>query len=223
MQFDQFAGNYKQLLDRAIALSGENSEYFAQYKARYLAHVLPGDFSGKVLDFGCGVGLLSRFLKQHLPAAQVDGFDVSRDSLNRVDLALSTKGLFTSDMDLLARNYDLIVVANVMHHIPAKQREMIVQDLASRLAPLGKLAIFEHNPANPVTRWTVDRCPFDKDVVLLARSEISKYLEKAQLRLIRRDYIVFMPRILSWLRLLEPWLAWLPLGAQYALIGEKHA
>jgi len=32
-----------------------------------------------------------------------------------------------------------------------------------------------------------------------------------------------MPRILSWLRLLEPWLAWLPLGAQYALIGEKHA
>ena len=69
----------------------------------------------------------------------------------------------------------------------------------------------------------MDRCPFDKDVVLLARSEISQYVEKAQLRLIRRDYIVFMPRILSWLRLLEPWLAWLPLGAQYALIGEKHA
>jgi len=223
MQFDQFAGNYKQLLDRTIALSGETSEYFAEYKARYLAHVLPHDFSGKVLDFGCGVGLLSGFLKQHLPAARVDGFDVSRDSINRVDLALSTQGLFTSDMDLLARNYDLIVVANVMHHIPATQRELIVQDLASRLAPCGKLAIFEHNPANPVTRWTVDRCPFDKDVVLLARSEISQYVEKAQLRLIRRDYIVFMPRILSWLRLLEPWLAWLPLGAQYALIGEKHA
>src|SRR5712691_4817153 len=208
MQFDQFAGNYKQLLDRTIALSGETSEYFAEYKARYLAHVLSHDFSGKVLDFGCGVGLLSGFLKQHLPAAQVDGFDLSRDSINRVDLALSTKGLFTSDMDLLARNYDLIVVDNVMHHIPATQRELTVQDLASRLAPRGKLAIFEHNPANPVTRRVVDRCPFDKDVTLLRPAEASHYVRKARLRLVRSDYIVFMPRLLSRLRRLEPWLAW---------------
>src|SRR5437879_12535885 len=141
MQFDQFAGNYKELLDRTIALPGETSEYFAEYKARYLAHVLSRDFSGKALDFGCGVGLLSRFLKHHLPAAQVDGFDVSRDSINRVDLALSTQGLFTSDMDLLARNYDLIVVANVMHHIPAAQRELIGPELASRIAPRGKRAV----------------------------------------------------------------------------------
>jgi hypothetical protein len=31
-----------------------------------------------------------------------------------------------------------------------------------------------------------------------------------------------MPHFLCWLRGLEPWLASLPFGAQYVLLGEKH-
>jgi hypothetical protein len=41
--------------------------------------------------------------------------------------------------------------------------------------------------------------------------------------LMRRDYIVFMPRFLAFLRPLEPWLTWLPMGAQYVVLAEKHA
>jgi len=52
MQFDQFADNYQQVLDRAVAASGENSAYFATYKARYLTRVLSQSFSGVALDFG---------------------------------------------------------------------------------------------------------------------------------------------------------------------------
>ncbi len=222
MHFDQFAGDYKQILDETLAISGEDSAYFAEYKARYLARILSRDFSGKVLDFGCGIGLLSGFLKQHLPKSRIDGFDVSRESLDRVHSALVEQGLFTSNSDLLAGDYDLIVLANVMHHIVVAQRQMVIEDIAGHLAPHGKLAIFEHNPANPVTRRVVDRCPFDKHVTLLAPSETSQYLRKARLRLVRTDYIVFMPRLLSCLRPLERCLAWLPLGAQYALSGEKH-
>lgn len=223
MHFDQFAGNYKSVLDQSIALSGEDSSYFAEYKALYLARIVGSSFSGKILDFGCGVGLLSGFLKKHLPAARLNGFDVSRESIARIDPSLTANGVFTSEMAHLTCDYDLVVVANVMHHVPPDHRVKTISDLESRLAPNGKLAVIEHNPANPLTRRAVDRCPFDDDAILLPPRESEKLIRDAGMKILRRDYIVFMPRALSWLRPLEPTLAWLPLGAQYAVLGQKHA
>lgn len=223
MHFDQFAEDYERILDRTVAVSGEDSAYFAEYKARYLGRLLGASFSGKALEFGCGVGRLSGFIKKFLPTIQLDGFDVSGDSIRRIDSSLSSQGVFTCDSANLARDYGLIVMANVMHHIPVEQRKGVTQSLADRMASGGTLVIFEHNPANPVTRWVVERCAFDADAKLLTPSEISSYLRAARLQLARRDFIVFMPRLLAWLRPLEPWLAELPLGAQYVMVANKHA
>jgi SAM-dependent methyltransferase len=222
MHFDRFAGDYKQVLDQSLAVSGQDSSYFAEYKARYLRRLLSPNFSGKVLDFGCGVGLLSGFLKKHLPAIQLDGFDVSQDSIREVDPILAAQGSFTCDWSQLARDYQLIVIANVMHHIPSQQRKDVIQELADRLKPGGSLAIFEHNPANPITRWVVEHCPFDDDAILLPTPETRGYVNDAQLSLKKRDYIVFLPHFLAWLRPLEPWLSWLPMGAQYVMVAEKN-
>jgi hypothetical protein len=84
------------------------------------------------------------------------------------------------------------------------------------------LSVFEHNPANPITRRVVEQCPFDEDAVLLYPAEVKRYLTHVNLRLLRHDYIVFMPRALAWLRPLEPALAWLPAGAQYAVLAGKN-
>ena len=222
MDFDRFAEDYSHVLDRSLSMSGEDSTYFAEYKALYLRRLLGESFAGKVLDFGCGVGLLARFLKTHLPAAHIDGFDVSQDSIAKVLPALSSTGLFTSSLQDLAKDYDLIVVANVMHHIPPERRADIVQNLAERLRVGGLLSIFEHNPGNPITRWVVEHCPFDDDAVLLPPWETVGRIETAGLRLKRRDYIVFMPGFLQWLRPLESSLRWLPMGAQYVVVAEKH-
>jgi SAM-dependent methyltransferase len=222
MHFDQFAGDYKQVLDSNVAVTGEDSSYFAEYKAKYMARVAGHEFRGRVLDFGCGVGLLSGFLKKHLPQATVDGFDVSRESLGRVDPQLLAQGRFTNEMAKLASGYDMIVTANVMHHIRPEERAGTMSKLAGLLARDGRLAIFEHNPANPVTRWAVERCPFDKDAILLPPVETVAYFKQTDLEILRRDYIVFMPRMLAWLRPLEPALAWLPLGAQYVVLGAKR-
>jgi 2-polyprenyl-3-methyl-5-hydroxy-6-metoxy-1,4-benzoquinol methylase len=221
MHFDQFATDYKQLLDKNVALSGEGSEYFAEYKARYLARRLSPNFNGKVLDFGCGVGLLSRSLKKHLPATKLDGYDVSCASLSCIERELTSEGTFTSDFARLRNDYDLIVVANVLHHVPVAERKTTIHALADRLAAGGQFAVFEHNPVNPATRWAVGQCAFDKDAVLLPMREAVAYLETAKVRIARRDYIVFMPRALAWFRKFEPWLAPVPLGAQYVLLGEK--
>lgn len=223
MEFDQFAGEYEKILDQSLAFSGEDSSYFADYKAAYLARVLPKPFAGRILDFGCGVGMLAQSLKKHLPSARLDGYDVSPESIRRVDAGLTAGGAFTSDLKSLEPGYDLIVTANVMHHIEPGERQQTIFNLSDLLSPSGKLAVFEHNPANPATRWMVERCPFDKDVVLLPPKETLAYFGAARLDILRHDYIVFMPRFLAWFRPMEPWLAWLPLGAQYAVLGGKRA
>jgi len=222
MHFDRFAGDYKQVLDQSLAVSGQDSNYFAEYKARYLRRLFSPDFSGKVLDFGCGIGLLSGFLKKHLPAIQLDGFDVSEDCILKVEPALAAEGIFTCDSSCLRRDYQLIVIANVMHHIPPQQRMEVIHELADRLRTGGSLAIFEHNPANPVTRWVVEHCAFDEDAILLPPAETRRHVNDAQLSLKRRDYIVFLPHFLARLRRLEPWFFWLPIGAQYVMVAEKN-
>jgi 2-polyprenyl-3-methyl-5-hydroxy-6-metoxy-1,4-benzoquinol methylase len=221
MHFDHFAGNYKNLLDRSLAITGETSEYFADYKARYIARTVGTQFSGKVLDFGCGIGMLSRFIRAYLPASGLDGYDVSTASVAMVDRALATQGVFTSNLEGLARDYGIVVLANVLHHVVIQARLEVILETVDRLAPRGRLMLFEHNPANPLTRWVVNQCAFDNDAVLLWPSEASEYLVRAKLRLVRRDYIVFLPRMFSWFRRFEPAFSWVPLGAQYVLVGEK--
>jgi SAM-dependent methyltransferase len=222
MDFNRFAEDYTHVLDRSLAMSGGDSSYFAEYKALYLRRMLGPSFAGKILDFGCGVGLVAHYIRKHLTAARIDGFDVSEESIAKVDYALSEQGLFTSTLHELAQDYDLIVVAMVMHHIVPEQRPEVLQSLTSRLSCGGLLSIFEHNPGNPMTRWVVEHCPFDDDAVLLPVRETAERLQAAGLRLKRRDYIVFVPPFLQWLRPVESSLAWLPLGAQYVITAAKY-
>lgn len=219
--FDEFADSYQALLDKSIAITGESGDYFAAIKARYAASVLGAEFAGSLLDFGCGIGLLSRALAKQFPTAQRDGFDLSRQSIAAIDPALARSGLFTSDEHDLRAEYDAIIVANVMHHVPVAERRTVVQSLANRLSPAGRLFIFEHNPANPLTRRAVDRCEFDADAVLLPSREARGYFAPAGMTVVQRDYIVFFPRGLKALRWLEPRLTWCPLGAQYVVVGKR--
>lgn len=219
--FDKYAASYRVLLDNSIAITGESGDYFAGVKAQYAALVLGAGFAGRVLDFGCGIGLLSRALAKQFPAARRDGFDPSSQSIAAIDPELRRSGRFTSDINELSRDYDAIVVANVMHHVPENDRRALVHSLAKRLSPEGRLFIFEHNPVNPLTRRAVDRCEFDVDAVLLPSREAIGYLAPAALALVQRHYIVFFPRWLKALRRLESSLKWCPLGAQYVVVGKR--
>jgi len=220
-EFDQFASNYKAVLDRSIELGGESSEYFTEYKAAYIDRLLGRGERRKILDFGCGVGALSSSLARIRPADEIHGYDVSSESLDQVEPAVRAHGVFTSTLDELHRDYDLIVVSNVMHHIPVAERRATIGDLADRLRPQGRLLVSEHNPLNPLTRWVVAHCEFDDDAVLLWPGEVKLYIEAAALRDPRRDYILFFPHLFSALRRFEPLLAWCPAGAQYAFSAVR--
>lgn len=217
-EFDGVASNYEQLINENVRITGESSKYFVTYKARCIAREIAPAAGSRLLDYGCGIGLLSKCLKQEVPGVQVDGFDLSQESLEHIDKALLKQGIFTSKESEVGQAYDMIVLSNVLHHVKPMERAELVQRVAARLAEGGKLVVFEHNPYNPLTRWAVSQCPFDGDAVLLPQGETQNYLRKAGLQ-VRRDYIVFFPRWLRWLRPLEPRLRSVPFGAQYVVIG----
>jgi 2-polyprenyl-3-methyl-5-hydroxy-6-metoxy-1,4-benzoquinol methylase len=215
--FDAYAGNYQQLLNDSVRIAGEPVEYFAALKARYLQRSFGERFTGNILDYGCGVGMLSRFLVEAFPGARVDGFDPSGGCIAQIPPAVTRRGSFTANLGELRGEYDLVVLANVVHHIPVEDRQDVISAIASRMARGGRLFIFEHNPLNPLTRRSVRLCPFDADAVLLRPPELRRYMTRAGLSVETRDYIVFFPRVLKWLRPLESALQWCALGAQYVI------
>jgi hypothetical protein len=99
----------------------------------------------------------------------------------------------------------------------------VVSLVASKLAPGGRLFVFEHNPYNPLTRRAVRDCPFDDDAILLPPGEVRGLLQRAALAGVRQDFVLFFPRSLARLRPLEPWLRWCPLGAQTLTVGAARA
>ena len=221
--FDRCASDYQRHVDRSVLISGEGSEYYAEYKSRYLAEMMPVGFRGKILDFGCGVGLLARCIRQTFPDAELHGYDESVEMVpHAAKHATAARSRFTADANALDHDYDLIIVANVLHHIDRDRRTEIVRQLAGRLRPAGRMAVFEHNWINPLTRWAVSRCPFDRGVRLLAPAEAKHHLQSAGLRAHRVEYIVFFPRAMRAFRPLEARLRWCALGAQYVAIGARE-
>ena len=219
--FDSFAANYQELVTENIRITGETSDYFAAYKAKYIARKIALRQGSRILDYGCGVGLLAEHLMKVLPGGQVDGFDVSQESIGRVSEHLRVQGTFTTNLDALDRTYELIVLSNVLHHVTPADRQDLICKAGSRLALGGKLVIFEHNPINPLTRWAVSQCPFDEDAILLPNRETREYFSRGELQLLWRDYIVFFPRWVKWFRPFEPFLQWCPVGAQYAVVAHR--
>jgi 2-polyprenyl-3-methyl-5-hydroxy-6-metoxy-1,4-benzoquinol methylase len=222
VEFDAFASSYQEHLDQSVRLSGEAADYFAAYKASYVVRKL-APRGGKLLDYGCGIGLLAASLKKRLPQMRIDGFDISQESVDRIAAGLRRQGTFTSDVRAVERSYDVIVLSNVLHHVRPEERVKLIVETTARLAENGKLVIFEHNPMNPLTRWAVSHCEFDRNAVLLNVGEAFHTLREAKLRVLTHEFIVFFPRLLAWFRPLEPSLHWCPLGAQYAIVAKRDS
>jgi len=216
-EFDRHSRDYVTTLDRSLRLGGGGSSaYYYWHKANYVRALLADpEFSGRILDYGCGVGLLARALHAQLPRAKIDGFDVSDESVQQA--AATERVAFTSNAAELGVDYRVIILCNVLHHVPPDDRQALLTEIAARLAPDGRLVIFEHNPWNPATRMVVAGCPFDEKAVLLTRAEAVSRGRAAGLEVVSSDYVLFFPAALSFLHPLERALRWLPLGAQFVV------
>jgi 2-polyprenyl-3-methyl-5-hydroxy-6-metoxy-1,4-benzoquinol methylase len=219
-KFDQHAQGYREAHRESVRLSGENPEYFAEHKLAYLRRA--GVPSGaRVLDYGCGTGSLTRLLGRSFGV--VGGYDPSAESLAIARSAAPAVSFYTSENAIPDGAFDVAVLSGVLHHVPPAERPTLLDTVVRKLAPAGRLFVFEHNPYNPLTRRAVRECPFDDDAILLEPRELRRLLATAALSRVQQDYVLFFPRALARLRRLEPLLRRCPLGAQTVTLGVRAA
>ena len=119
-------------------------------------------------------------------------------------------------------SFDLCYTNGVFHHIPPEKRAEALQRIHQALVRGGHFALFENNPWNPGTRLVMRRIAFDRDAVTLSPVEAQRLLRRAGFHCAPTRSLFYFPRPLAWLRATEPWLARIPLGAQYCVLAIKR-
>lgn len=227
-EFDQFADRYRQAMRDAQVFAGTPHEFYLQLKIDYLLAMarrrLGAPASLRVLDAGCGIGLMSRLLVGKV--ASVVGVDLSSQSIERAAADVpgaSFRVCSPESLNCGDGEFDVAFASCVLHHVPPPARAGFAAEMARVVRPGGAVVIFEHNPLNPLTRLTVARCEFDRDAILLWPRETRRWLAGAGLCAAESPYLVFFPFRGAALRAVERRIAWLPAGAQYAVTALRPA
>jgi ubiquinone/menaquinone biosynthesis C-methylase UbiE len=210
---------------------GNSADQFIAVKARWLMRREKGLRGGgfSVLDYGCGAGDLMRVLAGLGARAAFSGCDVSTGMLAEAakrwpgDLGAAPSlaeqaGARTPFAD---GQFDIATVSAVLHHVPVGDRPAVYAELGRVLKPGGRLYVFEHNPRNPLVRHVIARTPIDENAILLDANEVQTGLLDSARYEVETDYLMFTPPGIKFLRAVDRALAWLPLGAQYAVAARK--
>lgn len=226
-EFDQFADEYDALLRRTIAVTGEGPEFFHEYKIEVLRRLAQGRNvrPEAIVDFGSGIGNSIPYFRRYFPHARLAGADISQRSLDvaesrfpgiAMSLRIENQRIPASD-----NAFDVAFSACAFHHIPLEEHNHWLCELHRVTRAGGMLAIFEHNPLNPITVRAVNTCPFDANAHLVRAKELVELYRESGWKDPKTQYHLFFPRLLSGLRVLEPHLSHIPFGAQYSVSAIK--
>lgn len=225
--FDEFANEYRSIHTENTRLSGADSFYFAMHKVQQVSRYETNTMSSRLLDIGCGDGVTELFMAKLLPGCRVDGIDISAKSIAAATEKNIAGTSFTvydgKKIPFPDNSFDILFMAAVLHHVDFSFHAALMSEMHRVLKQGGRIYLFEHNPLNPVTRYLVNTCIFDKDARLLGYRYCGHLLKQAAFRDIRKKFILFFPRkgFLSGLVKLEEKLGWLPLGGQYMYRSRK--
>lgn len=228
-EFDRFSKNYDLVHNKNIRIFGEASNYFSEYKVKelnsfFLRHKL--DKKVKILDIGCGIGKMERYLFLYFPLATAYGIDPSSKCIEEaIHTCKSNQVIFQvfdgENIPFADDSFDVILFACVLHHVLPNKREKILNESYRVLRKNAHLLIFEHNLLNPFTFYVVRTCDFDKDAEFLYKWDIERLLSRTNFEIVEKKYITFFPHFLRSLRKYEKILRGFPIGAQYFIVARK--
>jgi SAM-dependent methyltransferase len=225
-KFDRYQSTYSDAVNRSISFAGAHVDFFTQLKADDIAALVRRRLGRKdevsALDFGCGSGLTDALVAPRV--GRLTGVDVSAALIESARTANPGVDYIHYDRERLPfedGTFDLAFAICVFHHIDPPDRAAVTAELARVLRPGGLVAIYEHNPLNPLTRLAVSRCEFDDGVELLPRSETKGMLRAAGLAPVEWRYVAFFPWRGRAFRAVERVLARLPFGAQYVVAAVR--
>jgi ubiquinone/menaquinone biosynthesis C-methylase UbiE len=218
--FDRYAKGYEDDVDRSVAFTGRNSAFYARRKVEILAELVrpdPGPLHGlSLLDVGCGTGTTDQLLAPRV--RELHGVDISEEMLIQAQRNVPEAQFSWYDGETLPFDdgaFDVVVAICVLHHVPASMRSKVVSEMVRVTRRQGVVAVFEHNPYNPLTRHAVNTCELDRDAVLLPPRETIALLKgSAEVQPEHRHYL-FSPLGGATACWLDRRLRKIPLGGQY--------
>jgi SAM-dependent methyltransferase len=227
VSFDQYTDSYRDAVEDSISFAGGDAARYVGAKARMLVELaerhLGSASEAEALDVGCGPGETDSYLEGAF--ASLSGVDLSAAMTGRASERNPWASYSSYDsgdpLPYADASFDLSFAICVFHHVPAAERPALVAEMRRVTRPGGLVAIFEHNPWNPLTRKAVRDCPFDEDAELLSRPETRRLAGEAGLERVESPFIIFFPRQGARRDRIERRLGWLPLGAQYYVAGRR--
>jgi len=226
-KFDEYAQTYGAALETTRAATGEDSEFFARGRVKWLAQCLGvlEEPPRRLLDFGCGSGSTAPLMLDLLGGQSLVGIDVSERSVEQAQnvhasarIRFDTISAYRPDASM-----DVAYCNGVFHHIVPAERQASLRLVYDSLRPAGFFSFWENNPWNPGTRYCMHRCAFDQDAITISPRQARSLLRAAGFELIRQDFLFYFPAFLGCLRGLEPFLTKVPLGGQYQVLCRKPA
>jgi SAM-dependent methyltransferase len=223
--FDDYARNYRELLQKSLSATGESPEYFARKRVCITRERLKTHSAriARIVDFGCGLGTAVPYLIEQFEPVSVTGIDVSREILKEAAMRNRFPKVSFSRVDDFAGTADLVFCNGVFHHVPPEERARALQFVRRALEPDGFFAFWENNPLNPGTRHVMSRCAFDRDALTIAPGKARKMLRAAGFEIMETTSAFFFPRALGFLRRLEGPFAPTLLGGQYLVLARRSA
>jgi SAM-dependent methyltransferase/glycosyltransferase involved in cell wall biosynthesis len=220
VDFIRYAKDYVKVVDRSVSFTGRNSAFYARRKVDILEEIVRpelGSLQGlSLLDVGCGTGTTDQFLARRVRT--LHGVDVSEEMLIQAKNHVPEAEFTWYEGEMLPfddETFDIVVAICVLHHVPPSMRPKMVSEMVRVSRPESVVAVFEHNPYNPLTRHAVNGCELDNDAVLLpARETIEMLKESADSEPECRHYL-FSPLGGAIGCSLDRHLRKIPLGGQY--------
>ena len=227
MDFNESKDNYRETIERTIAFAGKGLDFFTEVKADYLRKIVAsrlGETSvPKILDIGCGHGLMHPYLRSF--GFDIVGAEVAREVLPLAQAAnpdVLYVGYDGRRLPFASQSFDLALAVCVMHHVPPAEWKDFLGEMRRVLRSGGLAVVFEHNPLNPLTRYVVASNAIDADAHLLSARTLRSLMRQAGFEAPLTRNILFTPFAHPGFRWLDDRLGRIPFGAQYYAIGTNN-
>jgi ubiquinone/menaquinone biosynthesis C-methylase UbiE len=224
-EFDEYSHSYSEGIENTIGIFGKKHDFFVRNKAEILLPALAtieNETSRlNVLDVGCGVGLMHRYIAGSV--GSLEGTDISGASLEiarNANPGVHYKIYDGRTLPYSDARFDCAYAICVMHHVPVDQWLEFLKEMRRVVRPGGLIVIVEHNPLNPATQWVVRTSAMDANAVLLKPWTLRTLMKSAGIGHSWIQYVLFTPFAGKAFRILDRVLSRVPFGAQYAIAGR---
>lgn len=160
MQHKHLAEDERKHFDSLIEKTGETyygnlrpvAKVRFRRKAQEILRLLGKSKNPKVLEYGCGTGILAQYLLRLSPELEIEGIDISPKAIGVAKKTLKQyKNAHFQPADCLHlpfkdSTFDAVVGNSILHHIPLEEA---LAEIKRVLKPDGKIWFCEPNMLNP--------------------------------------------------------------------------